>query len=1061
MTGWWLRAVHCALVMLAVQLLTADCRADTDEAWLQRAELPHEVRPLLAIVLDRSAATARMVEVTEDYDPARDYGGGPCEPGKLYFRQGPGPAPDCVHQAGVDIAARDSITGLHCDAARTSLAKYGYFVASRAAQWRGSDGGGFWDAPRTDSGAALECRADRGLHGESGGTWYASDGGGAPWTGTAEGEIAWDRPPFADAYVLYVGNYLNYLRTVGQPIERSIADTLTGQLARALSATADLDVALLRVDDDGPDGGFVARAPVPAATAAADLLALSTGEPIGSAPLAETLTEAASWLAGRPRRFGLDDRTDPAATDPFAPASYRSPFAHACRPISLAFATAGEASGDESAAAAANEMPQFEAETGGCGNDCLAQLAGWLGQTDLLPALPGVQSAPVSWLLPPSVAAPNEASLTDPLAYVNLVAGAFQRDAAVAGGPQLSAAALTAFDSSIGAPGVVFGLTAPRARERWLGNFLRYAFRAPGGPLEPPLVVDRDGDAAISDDGLPGAGTRSLWSDVPDANLLAGGAAGRLPAAEARRIHTNLAGDRLLDDANRLTPGNARIGREALGLAEGDPRSPDALLAWLEAQRTLGDPGLHAPAIAEYPEAGLRIVYAATQDGLLHAFDAESGVELWAWMPAELLPRISALEQDLQTAARSHGIDGPLLLHRHDPDGDGRIIAASGEHLWLVFGLGRGGARYYALDVSAPRDPRLLWSLVLPDAGVSGLAEPVITRLSISGSGQSADEWVVFLAGGYDWRFDARGVSDTGVGNRLLLADAVTGRILWSAGPGDGDLAVPGLASLAGAPRALDMSGDGELDRAYALDVSGGLWRFDFAPGRTAGELATARRIARLGTSAHRFQSAPDVSIVRFAGRDRLAVAAGSGWVTRPRDATVEDRLYVVFDDAPAAEARELADGDLFDATEATSALPPDAPGWYFRLAAHGAGEKVAGPAVTFDGVLRFQTYQPLPLDASAPCGPPRAVSRRYSIEVATALPFETAEESEEDEPEEIEVAGLPPGLRFGFPGRWDETCEGCKPRPFGILSGETFDAGYGGDPVRTSWRKLVPPASP
>jgi Tfp pilus tip-associated adhesin PilY1 len=257
------------------------------------------------------------------------------------------------------------------------------------------------------------------------------------------------------------------------------------------------------------------------------------------------------------------------------------------------------------------------------------------------------------------------------------------------------------------------------------------------------------------------------------------------------------------------------------------------------------------------------------------------------------------------------------------------------------------------------------------------------------------------------------------------------------------------------------MSGDGELDRAYALDVSGGLWRFDFAPGRTAGELATARRIARLGTSAHRFQSAPDVSIARFAGRDRLAVAAGSGWITRPRDATVEDRLYVVFDDAPAAQARELADSDLFDATEATSTLPPDAPGWYFRLAAHGAGEKVAGPAVTFDGVLRFQTYQPLPLDESAPCGPPRAVSRRYSIEVATALPFETAEESEEDEPEEIEVAGLPPGLRFGFPGRWDETCEGCKPRPFGILGGETFDAGYGGDPVRTSWRKLVPPASP
>jgi type IV pilus assembly protein PilY1 len=543
--------------------------------------------------------------------------------------------------------------------------------------------------------------------------------------------------------------------------------------------------------------------------------------------------------------------------------------------------------------------------------------------------------------------------------------------------------------------------------------------------------------------------------------LLTGGAAGRLPAVEARRTHTNLASDRLLDDANRLTPGNSRIGREELGLADGDPQSPDALLAWLESQRTLGDPGLHSAAIAEYPQDRLRIAFAATQDGMLHALDADSGVELWAWMPVELLSRIAGLEQDMPTAARSHGIDGPLLLHRHDPDGDGRIVAASGEHLWLVFGLGRGGARYYALDVSLPRDPHLLWSLELPDTEVASLAEPVVTRLSVAASGQSAGEWVVLLAGGYDRRFDARGASGAGAGGVLLLADAVTGRVLWSGGGSDGDLAAPGLASLASAPRALDLDGDGELDRAYALDVSGGLWRLDFDNGRSAGDLAVVRRLARLGTGGQRFLSAPDVSIARISGRDRLVIAAGSGWITRPRDASVEDRLYVVFDDSSAAETRELVDGDLFDATDSPSAVPPDVPGWYFRLADHGAGEKVAGPTVTFDGVLRFQTYQPLPLDASAPCGPPRAVSRRYSIEVATALPFETAEESEEDEPEEIDAAGLPPGLRFGFPGRWDAACEGCRPRPFGILGGETFDTGYGGDPVRTSWRKLVPPASP
>ena len=196
--------------------------------------------------------------------------------------------------------------------------------------------------------------------------------------------------------------------------------------------------------------------------------------------------------------------------------------------------------------------------------------------------------------------------------------------------------------------------------------------------------------------------------------------------------------------------------------------------------------------------------------------------------------------------------------------------------------------------------------------------------------------------------------------------------------------------------------------------------------------------------------------------RSRLAIAMGSGSLMRPRDAAVEDALFVVYDEIAGSPVRDLEVADLVDATHVPDGLPPDAPGWIFRLDAHGAGEKVAGPTVTFDHVLRFQTYQPLPDDPAAPCGPPRSVSRHHALDIRTARPYATAVESEDEEPEEIVASGLPPGLRFGFPGRWDEACEGCKPRPFGILGGETFDTGYSGDPVRTSWRKLVlPPDSP
>ena len=1024
-------------------------RADPDEAWLHRAHLPEGVNPLLGIILDRSTATSRSMSVDEPYDPLHDYGVGVpadsrCHPTKAYWRRGPGPAPDCDQQTGLDIAPRSPVSGLQCDAARPALIAQGFFIASRAAQWRTAGGTSYWTAPRPDSAAAFECRADRGRHGATPGNWFASDRTGTPWADASTSEIDWDRSPLADPYIIYAGNFLNYLHGARAPVERSIAELMSSLLSQALAATRDLDVALILVDDDGPEGGYVARAPSANGLAAATVQLLSTTAPAGAAPLAETLVEATSWLQGGPRRFGLDQRADPAAASSLAPGQYLSPFTHACRPISLAFLTAGEASEDELAAPAAIGLPRFEELTGGCATSCLEPLSQWLAAADLREDLPGKQSTPMTWIAPsPATIGGVTAPLADPLAYVNLIARAFQHDAAIAADPQVSAAGLTPLDSATGEPGVILGLSAPVARERWPGNLLRYALRAPAGPLEPPLVVDRDGQAVIDHaSGLPLPTTRSLWSDAPDSNLLVGGAAGRLPAAEERRIHTDIASDRLLAADNRLEPGNPHLNRELVGLSDTDQALLDDVLAWAASQRTLGDPGPHGPVIVEYPETSLQVAYTANHDGMLQAFDATSGVELWAWMPKEMLSRIPALMRNEATTARSHGIDGPIVLHRHDADGNGRIAVEDGEHLWLEFGLGRGGNRYYALDISSPADPRLLWSIAPPNADVETRAEPVVTRLAIEGSGQSTGDWVALLA----------------TGNSLHVADARTGEILWSAGANGPEFAIAEFASLSSAPRALDLDGDGYLDRSYVLDVTGGLWRFQFRSGRSGSELATALRIARLGTGVHQFHASPDVSIARIGNESRISIAAGSGQISRPRDATIEERMYVIFDSEGTGDPREISEADLHDATDAADAMPPDAAGWFVRLDAHGPGEKVVGSAVTFDHALRFQTYQPVAMDEAAPCGPPQSISRMYALDIRTALPHATAVESEDEEPEEIPASGLPVGARFGFPGRWQEPCEGCRPRPFGIIGGETFDPGYAGDPVRTSWRKLTPP---
>ena len=40
------------------------------------------------------------------------------------------------------------------------------------------------------------------------------------------------------------------------------------------------------------------------------------------------------------------------------------------------------------------------------------------------------------------------------------------------------------------------------------------------------------------------------------------------------------------------------------------------------------------------------MIYTATNDGYLHAVDAETGKELWSYVPKELLPRMARLYDD-------------------------------------------------------------------------------------------------------------------------------------------------------------------------------------------------------------------------------------------------------------------------------------------------------------------------------------------------------------------------------------------------------------------------------
>jgi len=125
--------------------------------------------------------------------------------------------------------------------------------------------------------------------------------------------------------------------------------------------------------------------------------------------------------------------------------------------------------------------------------------------------------------------------------------------------------------------------------------------------------------------------------------------------------------------------------------------------------------------------AGKCFVLAATNDGLLHVHDAESGAETSALVPAEIwrptgvaneVLRGLQSQPDLDVTHRYY-VDGGMSLFHDDTNGDG--IIQTTETAYVVLGLGRGGSAYYLLPVSefdgvfdATRNP------VRPLTGVPG-----------------------------------------------------------------------------------------------------------------------------------------------------------------------------------------------------------------------------------------------------------------------------------------------------------------------------------------------------
>ncbi len=112
----------------------------------------------------------------------------------------------------------------------------------------------------------------------------------------------------------------------------------------------------------------------------------------------------------------------------------------------------------------------------------------------------------------------------------------------------------------------------------------------------------------------------------------------------------------------------------------------------------LDPPSLDPPPDADYP--GFRednkdrraLILVGANDGMLHAIDARTGIEVWAFIPFNLLPKLRALRSGQSMDAFNYYVDSSPKI--------ADVKVGAEWRTFVFFGQGPGGTFYNALDVT-------------------------------------------------------------------------------------------------------------------------------------------------------------------------------------------------------------------------------------------------------------------------------------------------------------------------------------------------------------------------
>ena len=326
--------------------------------------------------------------------------------------------------------------------------------------------------------------------------------------------------------------------------------------------------------------------------------------------------------------------------------------------------------------------------------------------------------------------------------------------------------------------------------------------------------------------------------------------------------------------------------------------------------------------------ADTETIYVGANDGMLHAFDAGSGRELFAFVPGILdFNALSSLSRGDYT--HRYFVDGPVAVTNRRLTPNKNILVGS---------LGRGGKGLYSLDVSSPSTfaaSNFKWELAETAGENMGLVlgKPLITKV------QGKANPVVVIG---------NGVNSTNNEAVLIIVDAETGSVVREiATDGSGSAAQPnGLFT----PTGVYGSDGRTLAYVYAGDMLGNVWKFDLTS--TSSSAWNARRVfTAMDADGKRQPITAGVAVATHPVTSKRWIFFGTGRYLTNEDASIDNTdvqsMYGFVEDNVTVARGELTrrtvaigsatvNGYPVRGFEAKTPLPVGAKGWYIDLPERG-----------------------------------------------------------------------------------------------------------------------------